>query len=150
MAGKETFLMALILVAALALPTGIATAQNLGTYDDKLIAQFNPADSQDTIRAGTRITTANWQQYRKYMTVSLQAFMSGNYFWKMGSGPGDDIEVGPTIPTDFRPNTLVIRKNIPARLNWLSSRAEPTKSGITVPEFLSHGRAAGYRGPTAL
>ena len=25
--------------------------------------------------------------------------MSGNYFWKMGSGPDNYIEVGPTIPT---------------------------------------------------
>ena len=106
MARKGTFLMAVVLVAAVALLTGIAAAQNLGIYDDKLIAQFNPADSPDTIPVGTRITTANWKQYRKYMTISLQAFMSGKYFWKMGSGPDDYLEVGPTIPTDLPPKYL--------------------------------------------
>ena len=93
------FKIGVILVAAFALLSGLAAAQNLDTYDDKLIAQFNSADSPDSIPAGTKITSANWQQYRKFLTVSVQAFMSGNYFWKMGSGPDNYIEIGPTIPT---------------------------------------------------
>jgi hypothetical protein len=84
MARKETFRMAVVLVTVLGLLTGLAAAQDLNTFDNKLVAQFNPADSPDTIPTGTRITTANWQQYRKFLTISLQAFMSGKYFWKMG------------------------------------------------------------------
>jgi hypothetical protein len=87
------------LVAVLALLAGTAAAQNLDTFNDKLIAQFNPADSPDTIPVGTKITTANWQKYRKFMTISMQAFMSGKYFWKMA--PDGYIEVGPTIPTEL-------------------------------------------------
>ncbi|HEV3111340.1 MAG TPA: DUF1329 domain-containing protein [Candidatus Binataceae bacterium] len=78
-----------------------ALAQDLGTYDDKLIAQLSPADSADSIPPGTKITAANWQQYRKFMTISLQAFMSGKYYWNMGSEPDHYIEVGPTIPTEL-------------------------------------------------
>ena len=103
------FKIGVILVAAFALLGGLAAAQNLDTYDDKLIAQFNSADSPDSIPVGTKITSANWQQYRKFLTVSVQAFMSGNYFWKMGSGPDNYIEIGPTIttvlPTKYKTDT---------------------------------------------
>ena len=99
MALRTSWLVAIIVAAAVATLTAIASAQDLGTYDDKLIAQFNGADSTDTIPVGTKITAANWQQYRKFMTISLQAVMSGKYFWKMGSN--DYLEVGPTIPTEL-------------------------------------------------
>jgi len=61
-------------------------AQELKTYDDKLISEMASADSPDTIRVATRINTTNWQQYRKFMTVSQQAFPSGKYFYHMGTG----------------------------------------------------------------
>ena len=97
---RITFTRTMVIVAAVALSLGARAvgAQDIGTYDDKLIAEMNPANSPDTIPVGTKITTANWQQYRKFMPISLQAFMSGKYFWKLGSDPGDYIEVGPTIP----------------------------------------------------
>jgi Protein of unknown function (DUF1329) len=87
----------MVLVAALALLAGPAAAQDLNTFSDKLIAEFNPADSSETIPVGTKITPANWQKYRKFMSISLQALLSGKYYWKFG--PNDYIEVGPTIPT---------------------------------------------------
>jgi len=99
MARRTGWLVAIIVAAAVATLTAIASAQDLGPFDDKLIAQFNGADSTDTIPVGTKIKAANWQQYRKFMTISLQAVMSGKYFWKMG--PNDYIEVGPTIPTEL-------------------------------------------------
>src|SRR5579862_6160191 len=80
-----------------------ASAQDLGTYSDQLVAQLNSADSADSLPPGTRITAANWHQYQKFLTISLQAFLSGNYFWKLGNDPANYIEVGPTIPTDLPP-----------------------------------------------
>ena len=87
--------------AILLLAAGAVYAQDLGTFDDQQIAALNPANSADTIAPGTRITAANCQQYRKFMSISLQAFMSGKYYWKMGSDPDNYLEVGPTIPTDL-------------------------------------------------
>ena len=84
-------------VIAFSLSAGGARAEDIGTYSDKLIEEM--ASAPDTIPVGTKITTANWQQYRKFMPISMQAFMSGKYFWKMGSGPEDYMEVGPTLPT---------------------------------------------------
>jgi hypothetical protein len=98
---RTTFILSVVMAAALALLTVPAVAQDLDTFNEKLIDEFVPANSSDTIPVGTRITAANWQQYRKFMPISLQAFMSGKYFWKMGSGPGDYIEVGPTLPTQL-------------------------------------------------
>jgi hypothetical protein len=92
----------LVLVAAFTLLTGaLSFAQDFGTYDDKLIAQLDPADSADTIAPGTRITAANWQQHQKFISISMQAFLSGKYYWKLGSGPDEYVEVGRTIPTEL-------------------------------------------------
>ena len=85
---RTTFILSVVMAAVLALLTVPAVAQDLDTFNEKLIDEFVPANSSDTIPVGTRITAANWQQYRKFMPISLQAFMSGKYFWKMGSGPG--------------------------------------------------------------
>lgn len=95
------FLPFVVLSVALALPALPAVAQDLDAFNEKLIDDFVPANSAETVPVGTKITTANWQQYRKFMPISLQAFMSGKYFWKMGSGPDDYIEVGPTLPTQL-------------------------------------------------
>jgi Protein of unknown function (DUF1329) len=91
----------LAITAAALLAANSARAQDLRTYDDKLIAELNPADSGATIAPGTRITAANWQHYRKFLSLSMQAFVSGKFYWRLGSGPEDYIEVGPTIPTDL-------------------------------------------------
>ncbi len=95
---RTTFLLS-VLVGALAILTGAVAAQQLDTFDQKLIDEMVPASSAETIPPGTRITAANWQQYRKFMPISLQAFMAGKYFWKMGSGPEYYMEVAPTLPT---------------------------------------------------
>jgi len=50
---------------------------------------------QDTIPAGTVITSTNWQQYKRFMSQGLAALFEGTRFWKM---PRDlVIEVGPTV-----------------------------------------------------
>jgi hypothetical protein len=85
---RATFLSTVAITALLAALVGTAAAQDLNTFNEKLIHDFADANSPDTVAPGTKFTTANWQQYRKFMPISLQAFMSGNYFWKMGTGPG--------------------------------------------------------------
>jgi hypothetical protein len=94
----KTKLVSLVVAVMLGVLLGAAAAQDLDNFSEELIKAQAAADSPDTVAPGTRITTANWQQYRKFMVVSLQAFMSGKYFWKMGNDPGDYIEVGPTKP----------------------------------------------------
>jgi hypothetical protein len=65
------------------------------------------ADPSESIPSGTRITTANWQQYKRFLSVGLQALFSGRYFWKI---PAEGVlEVGPTIkiglPKKYREDT---------------------------------------------
>ncbi|HKD65262.1 MAG TPA: DUF1329 domain-containing protein [Candidatus Binataceae bacterium] len=98
----RTTKLAVTVAAALALLTAShAYTQDAGMYDDKLVAQLNPADSGQSIPPGTKITEANWQQYQKFLPISMQAFLSGKYYWKMGAGPDNYLEVGPTIPTEL-------------------------------------------------
>jgi Protein of unknown function (DUF1329) len=49
--------------------------------------------ASDTIPAGTHITMANWQQYRRFMPDGMVALFEGKYFWKMP--PDVDMVVGP-------------------------------------------------------
>jgi hypothetical protein len=47
-----------------------------------------------TLAPGTRITPANWQPYRQFMSDGVQALFDGKYFWKM---PADaELVIGPT------------------------------------------------------
>jgi hypothetical protein len=87
------------IAAMLGLTAGGAAAQNLGAYSQALIDGMNPASSTETIPVGTKITQANWEKYRKFMPIGLQAFVSGQYFWKLENGPEYYVEVGPTVPT---------------------------------------------------
>jgi hypothetical protein len=56
------------------------------------------ASSPEGIPEGTRITLQNWQQYKRFMPIGMQALFSQQYPWKIGSGPEFAMEVGPTIP----------------------------------------------------
>ncbi len=49
--------------------------------------------AQDTIPVGTRITVQNWQNYKQFMTESVQALFSGQYLFKVP--PEAVVEVGP-------------------------------------------------------
>jgi hypothetical protein len=59
------------------------------------------ASSSDSIPVGTQITVANWQQYKKFMPMSMVAGYSQQYGWKVGPGPEYTIVVGPTLPFKF-------------------------------------------------
>jgi len=68
------------------------------TFDPASYAALADDTSTASITPGTRITTANWQQYKKLLPVGLQWLYSGKYPWKLPLGPEYTIEVGPTIP----------------------------------------------------
>ncbi len=48
-----------------------------------------------SILPGTKITAANWRQYRQFMPMGMQDLFSGRWFWKMPEGV--EIDVGPTV-----------------------------------------------------
>ena len=49
-----------------------------------------------TISADTKITLANWRNYRQFMSEGMIALFEGTHFWQV---PRDfEIELGPTIP----------------------------------------------------
>jgi hypothetical protein len=54
-----------------------------------------------TIPVGTMVTTANWEQYKDYMSDGLQAMFGGKYFWKVP--PQAVVEVGPTVRIPLPP-----------------------------------------------
>ena len=86
-------------LCGLLLAIGIAgAAQTPINYDPANYAAMVSADSSDTIPPGTRITLQNWQQYKKFIPIGLQAMFSQSYPFKVGSAPEFTIEVGPTIP----------------------------------------------------
>ncbi len=73
------------------------TACGQEKFDAKAYQALAPADTASTIAPGTKITLQNWQQYRRFMPVGMQALFSGKYPWKIGPEPEYTIEVGPTI-----------------------------------------------------
>jgi len=73
---------------------GLAMAQV--TFNEEVYRQLVDADSPDTVPVGTKITVANWQQYKKFLPVSVQALFSGQYRLHIGPEPMYTIEVGPT------------------------------------------------------
>jgi len=67
-------------------------------------AWLDATKDQGTIPPGTKITMANWQQYKQFMPVGMVALFEGKYYWKM---PADvEMSVGSTImrplPKAFR------------------------------------------------
>jgi len=84
----------LAIVCALSFMVRSAHAETM--FDEAHYNALADDSSPDTIAPGTRITTQNWQQYRKFMPVWLQSLYSGDYHWRIGSGPEFTLEVGPT------------------------------------------------------
>jgi len=73
---------------------GLARAQV--TYDVANYRALADADSSETIPVGTKITVNNWQQYKKFMPIWVQAAFSGAYKWHVGSEPAYTVVVGAT------------------------------------------------------
>ncbi len=66
-----------------------------------LPANARAAGSEAAIPPGTVITEANWQQYKGFMTPSMQAMWAGTYDWKFG--PNYQMVVGETMHYDSPP-----------------------------------------------
>jgi Protein of unknown function (DUF1329) len=87
------------LACALALSLCVAEAARAqikfdpGNYD-----ALSEASSPDSIPEGTKITLQNWQEYKSFMPIGMQALFSQEYPLKIGAGPEFVMEVGPTIP----------------------------------------------------
>jgi len=70
-------------------------------FSEDAYHQLAEADSPDTVPVGTKITLQNWQQYKKFMPVQMQAAFSGQYNLHIGAEPVHTMEVGPAH--DFPP-----------------------------------------------
>jgi Protein of unknown function (DUF1329) len=90
-----------------ALTAGMVKAQV--NFDADAYRQLADASSATNVPAGTEITAANWQQYKQFMPIGMQAGFSGQYDWKIGAGPDFTMEVGPAthlpLPAKLRENT---------------------------------------------
>jgi len=74
-------------------------------FDASAYQGLADANSSQSIPVGTKITLANWQNYKQFMPMSMIAAYSGQYGWKVGPGPEYTVVVGPTIPFKW-PTTL--------------------------------------------
>ncbi len=67
-------------------------------WDQASYDQLAAADSSDTIPPGTKITMQNWQQYKKFMPIGMQALWQGNFYWKMPSDAVIEVGAAKSIP----------------------------------------------------
>jgi hypothetical protein len=100
---KALALAAAFLLLASLMIGGAARAEQI--FNEAIYTSM--AGPTESIPAGTKITIQNWQQYRRFMSMGLQAIMSQQYFWKVPANAV--IEVGPTIkiglPKKYRDDT---------------------------------------------
>ena len=63
--------------------------------------------NQGDLPVGTKVTNANWQQYKNFLPLGMQKLFEGKYFWKMPEGV--ELEVGPAthnfLPAPWRDTT---------------------------------------------
>jgi len=92
--GKHLGLLASTLLLC-ALLTCTASAEV--TFDPNAYASLASADSNSGIPDGTKITVANWRQYKQFMPIGMQTVFGGGYNWKLDATPDSTVVVGPTI-----------------------------------------------------
>jgi len=73
-------------------------AQDLTRFDPAPYKALADSDSTATIPRGSKITVANWRQYKQFLPLGLQGLYSGPFHWKMSAGPDYVIEVGSAVP----------------------------------------------------
>jgi hypothetical protein len=100
---RITIAAVLILFAALFVLGGTVGAQQ--AFDASVYTSMGgPADS---IPVGTKITTGNWQQYKRFMSLGLRSLESQQFFWKIP--PEASLEVAATVkiglPRKYREDT---------------------------------------------
>jgi hypothetical protein len=108
------------------------------TFDAANYTSMADAASGASIPAGTRITSHNWQQFRRFMPMSFVAAYSGRYGFAIGDDPRYTINVGPTVPI---PMFKQLRENTEKYASQATLR--PTGSG----GYTMHGYVAGVPFP---
>ena len=66
------------------------------TWNQQNYAALVGANTASTIPAGTRITVANWGQYKRFLPIGLQAAFSGAYQFHVTADPEYTMVVAPT------------------------------------------------------
>ena len=100
----------LLAVLMLVLPVA-STAAGAGPqrYDGARYQQLARSTSAETIEPRTQIGATNWQHYKQFLPIGLQALFSGAYFWKIPNDPNFVITVAPTrsnpLPSKFLRDT---------------------------------------------
>ncbi len=87
---------ALLLTGLICLGQTPARGEGGISFDPNNYKQMVDADSAATIPPGTKITLANWQQYKQFLPMGLQAAFSGAYTFHVTSDPMYTMVVGPT------------------------------------------------------
>jgi hypothetical protein len=92
-----------LVITALSTSPGWSQSTDRSEVDQWLKETANPGD----LPIGTKVTTANWQQYKNFLPLGMQKLFQGIYYWKM---PQDAVlEVGPAkhnfLPKSWRDAT---------------------------------------------
>lgn len=120
------------------------------TYDAASYRALTPASSAHTIPPGTTITLSNWQQYRQFMPVGMQAMFGGRYPYKIGPEAAFAMEVGATIPIPL-PRKMVLnteKYSAQVQLKELTSGGYGTSgyvAGTPFPSVSLTDLMAGYK-----
>jgi hypothetical protein len=105
--GCRLHLFALVHLALMVLLARNAHGQIV--YDPEAYRQLADAVVQQTPPVGTKITLRNWQNYRRFLPVGMQAAYSGKYRFRIGAEPEYGIEVAPamnlTLPRKYLDDT---------------------------------------------
>jgi hypothetical protein len=125
--------------------TMAGTARAQQTYNEASYTSM--AGPTESIPVGTRITIENWQKYRRFMSVGLQAIMSQRYFWKV---PADAVlEVGPTIkiglPRKYRDDTEKYHNQVRLVAQGQGYTIKGYVAGLPFPEIDSKDPLAGVK-----
>src|SRR5579885_380633 len=90
---RFSVLLALLTALVLA-PVG---SQAQVKFDPKAYQALADANSSLTVAPGTKITLQNWNRYKQFLPIGIQAFFSGKYRYHLGAEPEYTITVSPTI-----------------------------------------------------
>ncbi len=105
--GSRLCLFSLFHMMLVVLVAGIARGQIV--YDAGAYRQLADAAGGQTLPVGTRITLRNWQNYRRFLPVGMQAAYSGKYRFRIGPEAAYEVEVTPTrkltLPRKFLADT---------------------------------------------
>ena len=107
-------------------------------FDPQHYKELVDASSSETIPPGTKITVQNWQQYRRFMPMWLQAAFRGDYHWHIGPGPEFTIDVEATkswpLPKKFLEDTEKFKDQVQLeKTSWGGYLIKGYTAGVPFP-----------------